>query len=147
MFGDDRGDDGAAGVGAADVGPVQRDGSGTVSHPIRKCLGRIVVARVDGGDVGPLSHEPLRDRCADSPRPAGDDADPSGEPTHAGSLREHPLADDVALHLRRAGVDRVGPAEQERVLQVVQQRRAVFAERCLGAEHVDGQLAEVLVPL
>src|SRR5205823_3601189 len=39
---------------------------------------------------------------------------------------EHPLADDVALDLARAGVDRLRPADHERALQLVERVLALL---------------------
>ena len=52
---------------------------------------------------------------------------------------EGPLADDVALHLVGPAVDRVGPAEEEH------RGAARSSGIAVGAEHVDGELADVAV--
>src|SRR5437763_873367 len=62
---------------------------------------------------------------------------------------EHPLADDVALDLARAGVDRLGPAHHERALQLVERvftAGLALDEQPVRAEHVHRDLPEPSVP-
>src|SRR5687768_6403933 len=60
---------------------------------------------------------------------------------------EHPLGDDVALHLRGATADREGASEQEPVVPAVlvgSVERTAIGEHALGAGQVLGQLHELL---
>src|SRR5262249_18932697 len=63
---------------------------------------------------------------------------------------EHPLADDVALDLAGAGVDRLRPADHERAVQLVELVLAPAGLALDGppprTEHVHGNLAEPAVP-
>src|SRR5215475_13242683 len=63
---------------------------------------------------------------------------------------EHPLADDVALDLAGAGVDRLRPADHERAVQLVELVLApaglALDEHPVRTEHVHGNLAEPAVP-
>src|SRR5262245_7877973 len=62
---------------------------------------------------------------------------------------EHPLADDVALDLAGAGVDRLRPAEHERALQLVDLvvlGRVALDDRGGRTEHVHRELPEIAVP-
>src|SRR5213593_3981499 len=67
---------------------------------------------------------------------------------------EHPLAQDVAHHLRRAALDRVGAGPQERPAGVAAhepgrdraaQLVALGVEHAVAAEQVDAEVVDVLV--
>ena len=108
-----------------------------------------------------VGHSDGRRATASRPNPRHEPS-PATDVTSARLLRqaEHHLADDVALDLRRPGVDRAGARVEERadpapravrragVVGLERARRAAAGRRQrLGAEDVDRQLGDLLVVL